>query len=314
MKFTFGTDPEFVLVDKNNKACSAIPILKGDKNSRKKSGNCYFYYDNVLGECSLPPASSKKEAVENIGDCLKRFAKLVRPYKIAPIASYVFDKSELLHEDAFKINCEKEICAYAIDIANVDEKVFEKTDLRSAGGHIHLGNEMILQGYNSIMLIKMLDLFLGIPSIFVDHDPSSKTRKKLYGNAGRYRCTPYGVEYRSMGNFWLSSPKYVELIYDICDFSLDFVLSGKVNDLWTVDEKRLYSREAWSDVNFHPSQCHTCTAYDVDLLRKTINNMDVKSGKKFLSYANDFYPTKIKNQIEELSVVKSYDLYEEWKI
>ena len=38
-------------------------------------------------------------------------------------------------------------------------------------------------------MVKLLDIFLGIPSVIIDPD---KKRRKLYGKAGAFRLTKYG--------------------------------------------------------------------------------------------------------------------------
>ena len=312
-EFTFGTDPEFVVMQ-DGKAVSAIPIVNGTKDKKRKSGKCFFFYDNVLAECTIPYASSKAEAVENIGDCLKRYAKIVHPYKLATIASHVFPKDQLQHPEALKINCHKENCAYAMEEEDGDEFLFQKTDLRSAGGHIHLGCPEIHEMFNPVLTIRMMDLFVGIPSIFIDHDPTSKRRRELYGKAGRYRLTPYGVEYRSIGNFWLSSPKLVELVYDLSELVVKLICDKTVEkDFWTIDYDRVMSREAWADHNFHISQCHTCHGYDIESLRSAINTSDKGKGEEFLKIIGKYSSTLLGRIIEE-SQPHQYNLYKEWNI
>jgi len=313
MKFSFGTDPEFMLT-KNDIVYSAIPIVNGSKDKKKKSGKCAFFYDNVLAECSIPPAYSKEEAVANIGDCLRRYADLVKPYKIEARASHTYDASQLTHPAAREIGCSRECCVYDLEEIEPDEQMFLKTNLRSAGGHVHLGSDVLKEGFNTLSAIRLLDLFLGVASIFIDHDPTSKTRKKLYGQAGRFRTPEYGVEYRSIGNFWLSSPKLVELIYDVCEFVIKFLDEKRIDELWEIDEERLNSAEAWSDKKFHPKQCHKCKGYDVEALRKAVNTMDEKKGLVFLNLIQRYLPNEIFSRIEEFKNNKPFDLYKEWRL
>lgn len=60
-----------------------------------------------------------------------------------------------------------------------------------------------------------MDILVGVPSVIMDTDPTSLARKQLYGKAGRFRNTKYGIEYRTLGNFWLSSPELTSIIYDL---------------------------------------------------------------------------------------------------
>jgi hypothetical protein len=79
----------------------------------------------------------------------------------------------------------------------------------------------------------MLDLFLGSTSVLMDHDPTSLARKKLYGGAGNHRwCPAYGVEYRTLSNFWLRSPSMVRLMYNLSELVMKLVDCDKANQIW----------------------------------------------------------------------------------
>jgi len=320
MNFSFGTDPEFML-SKDGKIVSAIGIIKGTKDRRKKVGDYAFYYDNVLGECCVPPANSRDEAVANIGGCLAAFAELVAPCKLVVQASHTYDADQLRDPDALLIGCSRENCVYTLQEIQPDEQMFLKTNLRSAGGHIHLGSKLLLEGFNSLTAVRLLDLFVGIPSLFLDFDRTSKKRKELYGKAGRFRTPKYGVEYRSIGNFWLSSPKFVELIYDLCEFTLQFMEDGKHHSFWKIDEEKLNSVEAWADPKFHPSQCHTCIGYDVKALRKVLDKGEPTSqAKEFCTgIVKQHLPSELwkclEGAIEDVHLYEeTIDFYKEWNI
>ncbi len=52
-----------------------------------------------------------------------------------------------------------------------------------------------------------MDAVLGIPAILLD---DGLLRKQLYGKAGAFRPKEYGVEYRSLSNFWVFSPEIIK--------------------------------------------------------------------------------------------------------
>ena len=58
---------------------------------------------------------------------------------------------------------------------------------------------------NPEILIPLLDFFCGIPSVLLDRENNQKSRRELYGKAGSYRYTTYGLEYRTLSNFWALS-------------------------------------------------------------------------------------------------------------
>jgi hypothetical protein len=85
-----------------------------------------------------------------------------------------------------------------------------RTNLRTAGGHIHIGYDNVAID-TSLFLVKMCDLFLGLPSVLIDKDVD---RRQLYGKAGAFRYKSYGLEYRSLSNFWLRTKDDTAFIYE----------------------------------------------------------------------------------------------------
>jgi hypothetical protein len=311
MNFTFGCDPEFML-QKNGEICSAIGILKGDKENKLKVNNCEFYYDNVLGECTVPPASTKEEAISNIKNCLDTFFNVVSPYELIIKASHKYDQDQLRHKDALKVYCVSENCCYLMEEMEPDTRIFHKTNLRSAGGHIHLGADFLKKGYNSWTAARLMDLFAGIPSIFLDNDPSSKKRKEIYGKSGRFRFTSYGIEYRSLSNFWLASPKLVELFYDISETVLSIIETEKYKELWFIDEDKLKDNNMWSDPKFDSAKCHQAK-YNVLVLKKAIDTCNKDLAKEYLDLIKKYLPKQTYSKIEELSG-SEFDFKKEWNI
>ena len=59
-------------------------------------------------------------------------------------------------------------------------------------------------------MVKQLDFYLGLPSLFYDNDVD---RRAMYGKAGCCRFKPYGVEYRVLSNKWLSDKKLTSWVY-----------------------------------------------------------------------------------------------------
>ena len=311
--FTFGSDPELMLV-KNGTFYSAIGIVPGDKDRRHKISGHEYYYDNVLAECAIKPGQNKKDVLAQMRDCLQKYARLVAPYKLVPQASHDFPKLALQHRSAREIDCSPECCAYTMKQIKHADNMLAKTTLRSAGGHIHLGTGLAKELYGCEFIVRMLDLFLGLPSIYIDHDKTAKNRKKLYGQAGRFRRPKHGVEYRTLGNFWIGSPKLVGLIYDLAKFTLEFVERKKHLELWTVDYSRLSDDKARLQPNFKTSDCHQCHGYDAEALRAAIDIMDKRRGNTFLNFIGNLLPARLNDAIADASVPIQYDMYKEWGI
>jgi hypothetical protein len=224
---TFGSDPELCIRNRQTgEIVSAIDVLKHGKEEKIDLGGGFMvYYDNVLLETNIPYALNAKQFIVNTKETLRRIAKhLGANYDIVAQASHTFSAEQLNHDDARVFGCNPEFCAYTLDTVTPPDA---QTGLRSCGAHIHIGRDdfksfgenkegvFLLDDYNKVDVIKAFDMVVGLPVAIMDNDPTSAARKKLYGKAGRHRPTPYGVEYRTPGNFWLSSPEMVELIFDL---------------------------------------------------------------------------------------------------
>lgn len=315
MGFSFGSDPEFILIDEKGNLKSAIDIIGCDKKNKiNLKGNNYFY-DNVLLECTVLPSVSKKDAIKNIRSSLYGCAKLVYPYKLTTIASGEYDPEELSHKDARKSGCDVEFCAYTLKKISSKKikKIFKSSNLRTAGGHIHLGTELGKSHETCVMLVRMLDLFLGIASLVLDPSSDSLTRRKLYGSAGRYRQPSYGVEYRTLSNFWLASPELVELVYDLCDFVIKSTEEKIYEIFWKVDYETLQSDEFWNTCG-DPADCHICYGYDAILLQKLFeSDSEHLQGSSLKEIFETFVPNELKKRIQNLKC-KKFNMYSEWRL
>lgn len=311
-KFTFGSDPEFMIVQKDQLK-SAIGILAHKESPEMVNGHG-FYYDNVLAEIATKPGSTRLEVVDNTRESLKILAKLLGPARFVVRASDEYPAKELKCDQARIAGCNPEWGVYSLQVIEPPERVVDfkdgyyyfKIPFRTAGGHIHLGSEFLSDPFEIFNVIRMMDLFIGVPSIFLDTDPTSKERRKAYGLAGSFRAPEEGnrLEYRPLGNFWFSSPEHVELIYDLCAFVLQFVEEGSHLKFWSVNEDLLDEQDT--------SMAHICTGYDVAALQKCINSCDKKQAAKFMLVVNNYLPADLHNRIEALSGKDLPDPYVSW--
>lgn len=304
MRFTFGTDPEF-MISRWDELVSAISVLPKKEDAVSRGGS-KFYFDNVLAEIAVKPARNKDEAVSNIGTALQNLSKLVKPNRFLVRASAIYESDQLEDKQARVAGCNPEWNVYTLRCVLPPEEVILKTNFRTAGGHIHVGGDGLEDPINAFNVIKMLDLFLGVPSIFLDGDESGRERRKIYGHAGSHRATEYGFEYRPLGNFWLSSPELVELVYDILSFCLQSVEEKLHEKFWTVNEKLLHGDD--------PSKAYTCIGYDVKSLCKTINSCDKKQAEKFMTFISNYLSDDLFLRIEQMSNKPLPDPYDAWRL
>lgn len=308
--FTIGFDPEFMVKNKTG-IVSAIPIVSGNKTDKTDLGNGFeCFHDNVLLETNIPPANSKKDVLSNIKSGISRIATFIKgDYELVAQASHDFSKEECEHQDAKIVGCSVEFCAY--EMAECTPPSFVGTK-RSAGGHIHLGRsdfkdfvdfdatgncffkdgvdatgEVLIDTASKVEVIKLMDLFVGTSLVLIDKDPTSAARKTLYGKAGRLRPTPYGVEYRTPSNYWLSSPKLAELVFDLSMHALKIAESGEGESM--------------------------LSQFDSDDIRKAIDENDTKLAELILKMALDDAPSLLK-RVFGMNKVKVSSLYKEWQI
>ncbi len=210
---TIGSDPEvFIFSEEKNRIVPAVGLVGGTKHYPRPvlGRDGYFVQeDNVLGEYNIPPTTQSMGFVMAIQNGLKYLQEQLPPkHKTFIQASYRFPEKDLDTPQAQEFGCEPDFNAWTGDV-NMKPNIMEDPLLRSAGGHVIVGyknpNEDLSRAF-----IRELDLYLGIPSVLLDKDIA---RKKLYGKAGAYRVKEFGVEYRTLSNFWLAGPELIEWVW-----------------------------------------------------------------------------------------------------
>lgn len=204
--FTIGADPE-LFFKQDSKFISVVGLIGGTKREPMDIGaGCAIQEDNVAAEFCIPACNSAADFIKSINyavsDIQQRANKL--GLSLATLtASAVFDEDQLQTQQAQEFGCDPDYNIYTGQ-ANPRPKARNKA-LRSAGGHVHVGTKK-----DPFHVIQALDLYLGVPSVLIDKDTQ---RRKLYGKAGCYRPKPYGVEYRTLSNFWIWNNDTIKWVY-----------------------------------------------------------------------------------------------------
>lgn len=221
MSVSIGADPELFVVDMNSRRfISSVGKFGGTKDTPKPIGqNCFIQEDNVAVEFNIPPSKSKEEFLKSINYSLETIAQRAKELDLVVdlSATAVFDNGELLSDQAKVFGCDPDFNAWT-QTKNPAPRAKNK-NLRSAGGHVHVG----CKDFGGFEIARTLDLFLGIPSVILD--PNNE-RRELYGKAGACREKPYGVEYRVLSNFWLKAPKFQEWVYTRTHEAIEFLQTG----------------------------------------------------------------------------------------
>lgn len=214
---SIGADPElFIVNSKNNKVISAIGIIPGEKGNPYKADDMPYGFgleiDNILAEFNIPPCFCKEDfvrSIEYMKDYIDKFVKKVNSdLTISCSASRIVTKDQLNSPEALLFGCSPDYNVYTESENPKPEG--ESTNIRSAGFHIHLGyaNHNIT---TSLSLVKYLDIYVGLPSIIRDRD---KRRRSLYGKAGSFRLTDYGVEWRVLSSAMMKDTETIAFVYD----------------------------------------------------------------------------------------------------
>ncbi|MEM4711383.1 MAG: hypothetical protein QXL18_05545 [Candidatus Woesearchaeota archaeon] len=255
---SLGSDPEVFLKKNSEFISSEVLGIPGDKyNPFKIVEGLSILKDNVMLEFNIPISYTKEEFVNNIKESLliiKDF--LGNNIEISEVCSVNFPIEQLMTEHAQTFGCEPDFNCWTLEI-NKAPCAKNKT-LRTAGGHIHVGYENPDE-YKSITLLRLMDLYLGVPSILLDKDTE---RRKMYGKAGCYRFKHYGFEYRVLSNFWIFDSNLVSWVWESTE---------KVFDIYNnLSEKELES---------------FIKSFSKDVI-KCINNSDKKLAEKLIKTEN----------------------------
>lgn len=257
INITIGADPELFIFDyKTNKVVSAIGIIPGEKGKAYRPDGFKkgfgLQIDNILAEFNIPPVKKEDDFVDyclTMKNYIDEFVKKINPdYGVKCVASQHVDKELLNNPIAQQFGCSPDYNAYTMD-AN-EPPLGAETDLRSTGFHIHIGYDNN-DPRTSMELVKYLDITLGVSSVLIDPDVE---RRQLYGKAGCFRLTPYGVEYRVLSGYFLDNAKLLRLIFRLTQVAIDLC----------------FIRHA--------------TLIDPELVINTINNGDKKSAQKILDH------------------------------
>jgi len=203
-----GSDPEMFLVNQQGKFIAINGFINAGKENPMQIPDMppgfTLQEDNVALEYGIPPAATSQEFIahiQSVMDASKRW--LPADVSFSKISCTIFEDDQLQHPMSRVFGCEPDYCAYTRK-PNPKPRPSHR-GMRSAGGHIHVETEA-----SKLSVVKAMDKFLGVPSVLMD---DGKERKKLYGKAGAFRPKAYGVEYRTLSNFWVFEPKLIDWVW-----------------------------------------------------------------------------------------------------
>ena len=238
LNFSTGTDPEFFMIeDSTKRIVSAIGRINGTKEQPLLAPNgAALHHDNIAFEMALPISTSKAEWL-NINSASLRLADAMIPkgYSLSmDITSALVGKEELKHPDALVFGCSEDWNAYTLKV-NPTPKCKDNT-FRCVGGHIHVGHLALEGASEKITMTRMMDCMHGIISCILDKNEGTEERRQLYGKAGCYRPTEYGIEYRTLSNYWMGDETTQELMWLLTRDALQVVVDGDHKEYFSIFE------------------------------------------------------------------------------
>lgn len=247
-----GADPEFFIRDAVTTRPLIICGLLGGTKERPMpmqglAKGFAYQEDNVMAEFNVPPTDSLHTFYNNIQSGLGYVVSILQRtnpnIQADPRCEILFPIAELnTHAKALEFGCSPDFdgwrngepCPQIDPAALVDGK----SALRCAGGHLHFGYTSEIP---HPIMAQFCDLLIGLPSLRRDKQIK---RRALYGTPGRFRPTSYGIEYRTLSNFWLFDSHAVETIFMYGVDYLRWILTMSISEA-----QSLYRRIPWADVD-----------------------------------------------------------------
>ena len=222
MSYSFGADPELFIRDMEGNllvACGNIGGTKAAPVPLEEGGPGYaIQEDNVMVEYNIPATTTARRFANSVQFGLEMALQFVRTKfpeaYFSESGEELFPAPLLKHGGARQFGCSPEFNAYEQGgvVQALDPDTLVQPDgsaWRFAGGHVHLGYDTLNYELPKFVVAQWADVFLGLRAVAVDPQPQ---RRALYGQPGRFRPTSYGIEYRSLSNFWVRDQRHCAII------------------------------------------------------------------------------------------------------
>lgn len=232
-----GADVEGFIIGNTGKAIPSVGIFPGtkDKPFAIIDEGYYIQEDNVMPEFNIPATSHATEfaySIQHVKKWVNHQLAVKNMGNYLTIGSMTFSPEALASDQAKRFGCEPDYCAWTRSVNRVPSENERPATLRTAGGHIHVSYSIDNvhraeehPDYLDVMeqLVKLQDLYLGVPSVLMDSDTE---RRKMYGKAGAFRPKHYGHEYRVLSSFWADSQQKSQWAFKQTQRSLDAFNNG----------------------------------------------------------------------------------------
>lgn len=234
-KFSIGADPE-VFAHNGKDFIPCIDLLGGDKWHPQPRDWGFIQEDNVMAEFNIDPAYNKQEFINKMLNAVKGVRDELHGFNlnVSNVASARFRPAMLEHPKANMFGCDPDFVVDAVGA----RRVVPPKRMRFAGGHVHVGSDLITSESARACFVGCLDYTLGIQAGRLDQDDR---RLKYYGKLGVYRPKSYGVEYRTPSNFWIFDEDLIGMVYDQVERAFKLLNNNEFAEFSKANRKDLIS-------------------------------------------------------------------------
>lgn len=216
-----STDVEGFIRSPKGDYIPAERVLGGSKGNAQAVGKGVVAHpDNVMAEFALAGPCKPENFQDRVQSAVRLLRKHIHPLDImfSPCVEFSDDwlkKAKLAEE----IGCEPDWQGDCMRISITTEQL---GNYRGAGGHLHFDlNSQISPDYAATVC----DCTVGLAA--VAYGEKQGRRRQFYGLPSLYRPKPYGLEYRTLSNWWVeNSPKEFFSLIKRLAYALE-----KVNEL-----------------------------------------------------------------------------------
>ena len=244
----FGADPEFFF-RQNGDVVGSERVLPKDGieyekegphipggNGTVRGGGGKIIVDGVQAELNPRANVCRANMVNEIALCFQQIKRSYPDMQVdfSPLVTVTESEFELLSKRSKKFGCNSSENVYtgAQSKITVDPSVVRD---RPAGGHLHFGGNESTAVKNALndvnIIVPLFDIIVGNTCVLVDRNEGNKRRREMYGRAGEYRLKPYGIEYRTVSNFWLQHPHLMSMVMGLGRLAISIAVAGEGKNL-----------------------------------------------------------------------------------
>ena len=226
-----GMDGEFFLVDAGGHPISAVGLVGGEKGRPIPCDGGGYLEDCVAVEINpypVPFSQGREIFADNIALCIEEVRSKIKKLNldVCITPTMLFDKDSLASDQAMVSGCSPSFDAWSVSPFVAPD--LSKTFHRFASGDLHLSWDMPTtrrsKHIERINTIRLLDLVMSAAEVCNTH---KSKRSQAYGQPGIHRTTPYGVEYKSVSNFWMEDRSKMMWAYDIGKWVIEYVTNHR---------------------------------------------------------------------------------------